>query len=87
MPYGSYTNVLKTKDDSPLEPGVVEHKYYAKGVGSSASTSPEYLVLIPWSLTFAVSVRVPCVGVLRTAIGRPALRRRQRHPHRPARTG
>ncbi len=33
VPYGSYDNVLKTKDDSPLEPDVVEHKYYAKDVG------------------------------------------------------
>ncbi|MGA5194024.1 hypothetical protein [Streptomyces exfoliatus] len=33
VPHGSYDNVLKTKDDSPLEPDVVQHKYYAKGVG------------------------------------------------------
>jgi hypothetical protein len=33
VPYGSFKNVLKTQDDSPLEPDVVEHKYYARGVG------------------------------------------------------
>jgi hypothetical protein len=33
VPYGSFTGVLKTKDDTPLEPDVVEEKYYAKGVG------------------------------------------------------
>jgi hypothetical protein len=33
VPQGSYENVLKTKDLNPLEPGLVEHKFYAKGVG------------------------------------------------------
>jgi len=33
VPYGCFSNVLKTKDFTPLEPGVVEHKYYAPGVG------------------------------------------------------
>ena len=33
VPYGSYQDVLKTKDTTPLEPGLVEHKYYATGVG------------------------------------------------------
>ncbi|HEY6073578.1 MAG TPA: hypothetical protein VIV15_09350 [Anaerolineales bacterium] len=28
-----YTRVLKTKEFSPLEPDVVEHKYYAPGIG------------------------------------------------------
>jgi len=31
--YGSFENCLKTKDWTPLEPDVVEHKYYAPGVG------------------------------------------------------
>ncbi|MGZ4610384.1 MAG: hypothetical protein ACXV2H_09025 [Actinomycetes bacterium] len=34
VPYGSFRHVLKTKDYSPLEPTVVEHKFYARGVGS-----------------------------------------------------
>jgi hypothetical protein len=33
VPFGSYTDVLQTKDTTPLEPGLVEHKYYAPGVG------------------------------------------------------
>ena len=32
--HGSYEGVLKTKDWNPLEAGVVEHKYYAQGVGT-----------------------------------------------------
>jgi len=31
--YGCFDNVLVTKEWSPLEKGVVENKYYAKGVG------------------------------------------------------
>jgi hypothetical protein len=34
VPAGSFTNCLKTKDTSPLEPDVVEQKFYAPGVGS-----------------------------------------------------
>ncbi|MGP4113964.1 hypothetical protein ACTWP5_24020 [Streptomyces sp. 4N509B] len=33
VPAGSWENVLKTRDTTPLEPDVVEHKYYARGVG------------------------------------------------------
>jgi hypothetical protein len=33
VPYGSFDHVLVSKEWSPLEPGVVEHKYYAAGVG------------------------------------------------------
>ena len=33
IPYGSFEGVLKTKETTPLEPDLVEHKYYAKGVG------------------------------------------------------
>jgi hypothetical protein len=31
--YGSYSNVIKTKEFSALEPDVVEQKYYAENVG------------------------------------------------------
>jgi hypothetical protein len=31
--YGSFDGILKTKETTPLEPDLVEHKYYAKGVG------------------------------------------------------
>jgi len=34
VPYGSFTGLLKTKDYSPLEPNVVEHKFFLRGVGS-----------------------------------------------------
>jgi hypothetical protein len=30
---GSYENLLKTKEWTPLEPGLLEHKYYAAGIG------------------------------------------------------
>jgi hypothetical protein len=33
VPYGSFGHSLVTKEWSPLEPGVAEHKYYAAGVG------------------------------------------------------
>jgi hypothetical protein len=31
--YGDFDGVLTTKEWTPLEPGAVEHKYYARGVG------------------------------------------------------
>ncbi|NIM04591.1 MAG: hypothetical protein GTO55_01565, partial [Armatimonadetes bacterium] len=31
VPYGSYSGLLVTKDWTPLEPGQIEHKYYASG--------------------------------------------------------
>ncbi|HYZ19300.1 MAG TPA: hypothetical protein VE615_07130 [Gaiellaceae bacterium] len=33
VPFGSFDHVLKTKDSTPLEPALVEHKFYARGVG------------------------------------------------------
>jgi hypothetical protein len=33
VPFGSFDNVLKTKDTNALEPNVLEHKFYAKEVG------------------------------------------------------
>lgn len=33
VPFGTFTDVLQTKDWTPLEPGVLEHKFYAPGVG------------------------------------------------------
>jgi hypothetical protein len=33
VPFGSFRNVLMTKDYTPLDPDVLEHKFYAKGVG------------------------------------------------------
>jgi hypothetical protein len=34
VPYGSYKDVLMTKNTTKLEPDLLENKYYAKGVGS-----------------------------------------------------
>jgi hypothetical protein len=31
--YGSFENCLKTQEWTPLEPDIVENKYYAPGVG------------------------------------------------------
>ena len=33
VPFGSFKDVLETEETSPVEPGVVESKFYAKGVG------------------------------------------------------
>jgi hypothetical protein len=33
VPAGDYDNLLQTADTTPLEPDVLEHKYYAEGVG------------------------------------------------------
>ena len=33
VPYGTFTGCLETKDFSPLDPSVVEHKFYARGIG------------------------------------------------------
>lgn len=33
VPAGSFDKVVKTEETSPLEPGVKEYKYYARGVG------------------------------------------------------
>ena len=33
VPFGSFDGVLETKEWTPLEPGYVEHKYYAAEVG------------------------------------------------------
>lgn len=34
VPFGSFNNVLETSECTPLEPGAVEHKYFARGVGN-----------------------------------------------------
>ena len=33
VPYGRFGDVLQTEETTPLEPDVLEHKYYAPGVG------------------------------------------------------
>jgi hypothetical protein len=39
VPFGSFRDVLQTEDTTPLEPDVVEHKFYAKGVGPVLRTA------------------------------------------------
>jgi hypothetical protein len=38
VPYGSFKDVVKTKNTTKLEPDLLENKYYAKGVGSVLET-------------------------------------------------
>jgi hypothetical protein len=33
IPYGCFSNVLQTEDINPLEPEIVENKYYAQDIG------------------------------------------------------
>ena len=33
MPFGSFEGCLQTEDTTPLDPDVLEHKYYARGIG------------------------------------------------------
>ena len=33
VPFGSFDNLLMTKDTTPLEPNILEHKFYAEGIG------------------------------------------------------
>ena len=36
VPYGSFKRALLTKETTALEPGIVDHKYYVKGIGQVA---------------------------------------------------
>ena len=33
VPYGSFKHALRTKETSPLEPGIVDNTYYVRGIG------------------------------------------------------
>ena len=33
VPFGSFSGALETEDTTPLEPGLVEHKYYVRDIG------------------------------------------------------
>jgi hypothetical protein len=33
VPFGSFDNLLMTRDTTPLEPDILEHKFYARGIG------------------------------------------------------
>lgn len=40
VPAGTYSNCLKTKDFTPIDPGNFEYKYYAPGVGAVLEVNP-----------------------------------------------
>jgi hypothetical protein len=39
VPFGRFEKALETEDTTPLEPNVVEHKYYVEGVGPVLKTA------------------------------------------------
>jgi hypothetical protein len=39
-PYGGWDDLLQTEETTPLEPDVLEHKFYARGVGLVLEESP-----------------------------------------------
>jgi hypothetical protein len=39
VPYGCFTHVLKTKEFTPLEPGIAENKFYAQNIGNIKALS------------------------------------------------
>ena len=41
VPYGSYEDLIIIAEWNPLEPGVIEHKYFAKGIGLVAAEKVE----------------------------------------------
>jgi hypothetical protein len=41
VPYGSFTNCLNTRETTPLEPDLHEHKFYASGIGNVLETDED----------------------------------------------
>jgi hypothetical protein len=41
VPAGTFSNCLKTREFTPLEPGASERKYYAPGIGTVLEVNPE----------------------------------------------
>ncbi len=41
VPYGSFTNCVKTEDTTPLEPAVLEYKYYCPNIGVALEVKPK----------------------------------------------
>lgn len=49
VPFGAFEDVIETEDWTPLEPGLVEHKFYARGLGvimETNQTTGESVVLV-----------------------------------------
>jgi len=64
VPFGTFINVLKTEETSPLEPDVIENKFYALGVGE----------ILIWENLDSAGVplnRIPLQSVTTTAIPLP----------------
>jgi hypothetical protein len=61
VPYGSFTNAQLTRETTRIEPGVLDHKYYVKGVGEVAEISvkgpPERALLVSYTVGEAPAVR------------------------------
>ena len=39
VPFGSFTDVLRTKEWTPLEPDVIDNKYYVRNIGEVREVS------------------------------------------------
>jgi hypothetical protein len=89
VPVGSFTNVLKTLESTPLEPGVFENKFYAAGVGpimvfedlKSDGTPLNRIPLV--SVTHASAIPLPAAlmpgsACLLVMLGASALKRQHR---------
>jgi len=61
VPYGSFEDVLSTRDWTPLEPSIAENKYYAPGVGLVR----EEIVQGGSGIVELISVAVEMIGPLR----------------------
>ena len=50
VPYGSFRHALRTRETTALEPGVVDNKYFVRGIGEVAELAvkgpKEKLVLV-----------------------------------------
>ena len=50
VPFGSFRHVLRTREWTPLEPGIVDNKFYARGIGEVAERTVkggnDYLKLV-----------------------------------------
>jgi hypothetical protein len=53
VPYGSFKSALETQETTALEPGVLDHKYYVKGIGQVA----EQTVKGPKETSFLAKLR------------------------------
>lgn len=53
VPFGSFTDLLETEDTSPLDPGLVERRLYARGVGliqeETVAGGDEVVVLVSFA--------------------------------------